>query len=95
MAACSGPSQRIDAGARSLQFERDTIEYPNELIWEYELDEDGDWQGRSRVPTPDYARFCFLVAQIARQFFGHARFDPGLPVADDETSRRLMRACGS
>jgi hypothetical protein len=91
LAACAGPARRIDVGLRAFQFERDTIAYPNELVWEYEPDEGGAWQGRSRVPTPDYARYCFVVARTARQFFGHARFDPGLPVADDESYRRLIR----
>jgi hypothetical protein len=77
--------------ARRFHFETDTIAFPNELVWEYGLDANGDWRGRSRVTSSGYARYCFVVARTVRQFFGHARFDPDQPVAAPETYRGLIR----
>jgi hypothetical protein len=44
-----------------------------------------------RQPKPDYALHCFAVARGARQFFQQARFDAGLPRADESTYRALVR----
>jgi hypothetical protein len=44
-----------------------------------------------RQPKPEYTLHCFVVARAARQFFGHARFDPMAPKARTETYRKLIR----
>src|SRR5947207_6531185 len=88
LAGCSAP-RPLATVSRHFDFERDTLAYPNELVWEYRFDERGRWTSRPRVPKPDYTHHCFVVARAARQFFGHARFDPGRTAADAETYRRL------
>jgi hypothetical protein len=77
--------------SRHFVFERDTFAYSNELVWEYRFDDRGHWTSKPREPKPDYTHHCFVVARSARQFFGHARFDPNRPVADAKTYRRLIR----
>jgi hypothetical protein len=87
---CAGPGAG-PAAARVFRFPEDTIAYPNELLWAYEVDSNGDWNSHTRVPSPDYARYCFVVARTARQFFGHARFAPGEPPTDEATLRERIR----
>jgi hypothetical protein len=86
--ATQGPVARSN---RQFDFQRDTLAFPNELVWEYHFDEHGKWTGSPRHPEPDYSHHCFVVARSAKQFFEHARFDATLPVADDATYRRLIR----
>src|SRR5689334_8072090 len=90
LSSCStAPSAAVSA--REFFFERDTFAYPNELVWEYRFDDHGRWTSKPREPKPDYTHRCFVVVRAARQFFGHARFDPSQPVADAATYRRLIR----
>jgi hypothetical protein len=78
--------------ARSFQFERDAFAFANELIWEYRYDPaSGTMTTFRNSPPPDYAHRCFVMVRSARQFFSHARFEPGLPPADDLTCRGLIR----
>ena len=76
---------------RAYSFCQDTFAYTNELVWEYAWDAQGRWRGEPRTPKPDYSHRCFVVAKAAKQFFGHAQFDPHLGPADDLTYRRLIR----
>jgi hypothetical protein len=77
--------------ARRFAFERDTIAFPNGLLWIYHYDDKGHWTTETRHPKSDYTQHCFVVARTTRQFFLNARFDPTLPCADDETYRKLIR----
>jgi hypothetical protein len=78
---------------RAFQFERDTFTFVNELVWEYRVD---PATGRTTVhknePPPAYYHRCFVIARSARQFFYHARFDPGRAVADAAAYGALIRA---
>jgi hypothetical protein len=80
-----------DANNRPFAFGRDTFSYRNDLVWEYVFDDAaGKTSHRARDPKPDYTHHCFVVARSSRQFFQYAQFDPSLPVADDETYRKLI-----
>jgi hypothetical protein len=77
---------------RRFEFERDTFAFANELLWEYRFDNAaGKTIFARRHPKPDYALRCFVLVRVARQFLYHARFDAGLPAADDAACRRLIR----
>ena len=77
---------------RRFEFERDTFAFANELLWEYRFDAaTGKTTFAPRQPKPDYAHRCFVLVRAARQFLYHARFDPALPMASDDTYRRLIR----
>lgn len=79
-----------------FDFSRDTFAYANELMWEYQFDENGAWSTQWPATPPQYALHCFVIARTARQFFANARFDPAQPVADAETYRKLIaRVAGS
>lgn len=81
-----------DHPASPFQFERDTLTFANELIWQYRFDPVTKAMTVSRnQPPPTYSHRCFVVIKAARQFFCHARFEPGLPVAETEAYRRLIR----
>ena len=88
---CATSPSSLAHNQRPFDFQKDTIAYPNELVWEYYFDEHGRWTSRPRRPKPDYTHHCFVVARSARQFFEHARFDPAQPIADAATYRRLVR----
>jgi hypothetical protein len=77
--------------SRVFDFYADTFAYPNELVWVYEYDAQGNWTTCQREPKPEYAQHCFVVARVARQFLNNARFAPEQPLADQETYRRLIR----
>jgi hypothetical protein len=78
--------------ARPFAFDRDTVVYANELVWEYYRDEGGQWRHRANPVPPTYAQRCFVVARTVKQFFNHARFEPGWPKADAWTYRGLVRS---
>jgi hypothetical protein len=75
---------------RHFNFETDSFAYANELVWDYQFDEQGKWTSHQHYPKPDYSHHCFVVVRSARQFFEHARFDPTLPVADAKAYRQLI-----
>jgi hypothetical protein len=81
-----------DHCARPFQFERDTFAFANELIWQYRFDPVTKAMTVSRNdPPPTYSHRCFMVVRSARQFLYHARFEPGLPMAEPGGYRRLIR----
>jgi hypothetical protein len=81
-----------DHCARPFRFERDTFAFANELIWQYRFDPVTKAMSVSRNhPPPTYSHRCFMVVKSARQFLYHARFEPGLPIAEPEVYRRLIR----
>jgi len=81
-----------DHCARSFRFERDTFTFANELVWQYRFDPaTGAMSVSPCDPPPVYTHRCFVMVRSARQFFYHARFEPGRPVADAETYRWLIR----
>ena len=78
--------------ARSFQFERDTFIFANELVWQYRFDPaTGAMSVSPCDPPPVYTHRCFVMVRSARQFFYHARFEPGWPAADAEAYRQLIR----
>ena len=80
-------------GARAFLFERDTFAFAHELVWEYRFDSATGALTTARAnPPPTYYHRCFVMVRSVRQFFCHARFEPGLPSADAATCRRLIRA---
>ena len=81
-----------DDCARPFRFERDTFAFANELIWLYRFDPVTKAMSVSRNhPPPTYSHRCFMVVKSARQFLYHARFEPGLPIAEEAVYRRLIR----
>jgi hypothetical protein len=91
VSGCATSAHKGIAPGRQFDFQRDTFAYPNELVWEYSYNTNGQWATHRREPKPTYALHCFVVARSARQFFDNARFDPSLPKADDDTYRQLVR----
>ena len=77
---------------RSFQFERDSFAFAHELVWKYHFDPvTGAMTTFKAEPPPSYYHRCFVLVRSTRQFFDHARFDPGLAVADAPTYRNLIR----
>lgn len=80
------------AGPRPFDFDRDRFAFANELLWEYQVDPtSGRTQFQPRVPKPDYALRCFVLARTARQFLYHARFASNRPAVDEASYRTLIR----
>lgn len=78
--------------SRRFVFERDTIAFPNELLWTYRFDPvTGQTTNCRRDPPPTYAHHCFVVARSVRQFFYHARFESAQPALDDAAYDWLVR----
>lgn len=76
---------------RPFHFQRDTLAFANELVWDYGFDASGRWQSRRHEPPPDYTHHCFVVARAVKQFFVHAEFDPLQSAVDEAAYRRLVR----
>ena len=75
-----------------FRFGADTFGYANELVWEYEFDQEGKQTvHRRRQPSPEYTHHCFVMARAAAQFHLHARFDPGAAAVSDKEYARLIR----
>lgn len=76
----------------AFRFERDTLSFANELVWQYRFDPASGARTVSRNhPPPAYSHRCFVVVRSARQFFYHARFEPGLPAVEAGACRGLIR----
>lgn len=75
-----------------FEFLRDTFAFPNETKWRYHLDSrTGRQISTPRILLPEYVLRCFTVARATRQFWQHARFDPGQSAPGREECRRLIR----
>ncbi len=75
-----------------FSFESDTFAFANELLWTYRFDPvTGEATTVRNIPPPQYAHRCFVMVRSARQFFLHARFQPGKPPPGAEAGRRLIR----
>lgn len=82
-----------ETGARRFDFARDSIDFANGLLWVYRGHPvTGRMTFDRRDPRPEYSQRCFALARVARQFFYHARFAPGQPVASAAVYRQLVRA---
>ena len=88
---CASYSPRGTVQSRAFDFNKDTLAYPNELLWEYHYAANGKWTTQACRHKPTYALHCFVVARTVRQFFENARFNPNEPVADEGTYRQLVR----
>ncbi|HMO65438.1 MAG TPA: hypothetical protein PKE47_09505 [Verrucomicrobiota bacterium] len=87
------PAPATDAApARAFDPRRDTVAFPNELVWAYDFAPDGTRTTMPRKPRPEYAHRCFVVARLNRQFFDHAVFAPEQPPPDEAEARRLVRS---
>lgn len=75
---------------RAFEFERDTFDYPHELVWKYHFDTTGAMTVQKANPPPTYYHRCFVVVRATRQFFYHARFDPDTPPVDAQTYQRII-----
>jgi len=88
---CGCATRKPFVGNRPFDFQRDTLAYSNQLIWEYHFDPQGKWVHEVCKPDPTYVMRCFVMGRSVRQFFQHATFDPSLPVVDDDTYRELIQ----
>ena len=88
---CAFPRREPGTFNRKFEYGRDTFAFSNQLFWVYKIDPNtGKTTHEWRVPPPNYAQHCFVVARSARQFFQHARFDATLPPTDEPTYRKLV-----
>jgi hypothetical protein len=77
---------------RVFQFERDTFDYPHELVWKYHFDPvTGAMSVCKADPPPAYYHRCFVMVRATRQFHYHARFNPNAPPVDVNTYQQLIR----
>jgi hypothetical protein len=85
----------ISSGAprvRPFVFERDTLAFANELLWQYQWDPATGAMITSRTqPSPSYVHRCFIMVRTARQFHYHPPFEADRPAADAQTLRRQIR----
>jgi len=91
LCGCCSQQRPSSVDGRAFNFQKDTLAYPNELLWEYHYDTNGNRSAQARKPKPTYALHCFVVARTVRQFFENARFDASQPTADEETYRHLVQ----
>ncbi len=87
-ASTPAPSSNI---TRAFDFYKDTFSFPNELLWEYSFDTNGNWAAHHREPKPSYALHCVVLARSSVQFFENAEFSASEPATNAATYRRLIR----
>jgi hypothetical protein len=73
-----------------FQFKRDTLAFPNELVWDYH---DGEpTRDSSENSKEKYTQHCFVMARSVVQFWKTARFDSNLPKLNrDELIERVRQ----
>ena len=91
LCGCCTTKSVSTASSRRFDFQRDTFSFPNQLLWEYFYDTNGNWTTRNRDPKPTYWQHCFVLASAAKQFYLNARFAPEKPIADEKTYGKLIR----
>jgi len=85
----TGAKPRPDA---AFDFQRDSFAFPHELVWQYSFHPvTGAMSVARNDPPPTYYHRCFVIVRSTRQFFWHARFEPGKPAVEPENYRRLIR----
>jgi hypothetical protein len=90
---CHEPASSPAAATAPFDFERDTLAFRNELVWEYRVDERTGRMTTCRTePPPTFALRCFVMTRATRQFRMHARFEPeASPPPDEAACLRLAR----
>jgi len=91
LCGCCSSRNPATASSRPFDFQRDTFSFPNQLLWEYFYDANGNWITRDRDPKPTYWQHCFVLASATKQFYLSVSFEPEKSVADDQTYRKLIR----
>ncbi len=77
---------------RPFRFERDTFAFAHELVWQYRFDPvTGAMTTFRTAPPPSYYHRCFVMVRTVRQFFYHARFEPGRPALETALYCPLIR----
>lgn len=74
------------AGARAYDLERDSFAFANETLWSRPAQAQG-----AAAAGPGYHHRCFVLARSARQFYLHARFEPGRSALAAPAYRALVR----
>jgi hypothetical protein len=78
--------------SRPFLFERDTLAFANELVWQYRFDPiTGSMVISRRDRRPTYSHRCFVMVRAVRQFLYHAQFDPALPPTTPDGYRCRVR----
>ena len=91
LCGCAGSRVAAQPTHRAFEFRKDTFAFPNELVWDYMFETNGNWTAKRHVPAPTYKLHCLVLARSCRQFFENARFEPDEPKADAKTYRALVR----
>jgi hypothetical protein len=91
MAAFLGGCACPSGAERSFDLPRDSFAYRNELRWSYEFGDRDEVEMRPTNPPPEYSLRCFPMVRAAREFFYHARFEPGLAKTNAPGYKRLVR----
>jgi hypothetical protein len=91
LAGCASTPPPTAKVPRPFDFQKDTFAFPNELLWEYSFDTNGNWTAHRREPKPSYTLHCVVLARSAIQFFENAEFCPNEPVTNTAAYRRLIR----
>src|SRR5205809_1040411 len=82
---------RANAGATEFRFDRDTIAFANQTVFEYH-EGHPSLRKPSTVRRDAYKRHCFVLCRTAMQFKKFARFDPRSAQLDDTSLAARIRA---
>lgn len=80
-------------GRHRFAFDRDTLAFANELVWEYRFDSaTGERRIGPSPRRPTYAHRCFVLARLVHLFTRHAEFQPDLPRLEPPLLEDRIRA---
>jgi hypothetical protein len=89
IAAAAVTLPRATAIASEFRFDRDTLAFANQTVFEYHEGHPSLRRG-SAVRRDAYKRHCFVLCRTAKQFKKFARFDPrGAPLDDASLATRI------
>ena len=79
--------------AREFDPRRDAFAFPNDTVFNYNVDADGRLHAKGRKTKPaGPTHACFLFTRSAIQFWKFARFEPRQPRLSEEEYREKIRA---
>ncbi len=89
--AAATPATRAAPAPTTFHWPADTINFSNDTVFSYGVDERGRLTMHLKKTPPRYAHRCFVLTRAVMQFYKFARFAPKQPRASTAEYKKLVR----